>query len=84
MTGEPPFSTPAYQVRPIFSPFVIASTFCRFTGASGTVMITAPFPASDSSEVPTALVAETLAQTETPHSRSNGPAFSVDIGIIHS
>jgi hypothetical protein len=69
MTGEPPLARPAPQINPIWFPFVIASTSSRFIGASGTVIMTAPFPSTDSKELPTALVATTLAQTDELQSR---------------
>jgi len=42
--AEPPFSAPAYQVKPTVVADVTVATFAKLTGASGLVIIFAPLP----------------------------------------
>jgi hypothetical protein len=48
------------------------------------VMIMAPLPELDYDDVPFSLVADTLAQTESPQSKLNGAARSLSTWIEHS
>jgi hypothetical protein len=52
MTGVPPFEAPACQTIPILTDEVTDGLLARATGASGTVTITAPFPAADYADKP--------------------------------
>ena len=82
MIGLPPFETPCYQTNPILYPIVIEASFYKFTGASGFVIKIAPFPGSDTSELPTMFIACMVANTLEPQFRLNGAAISVETGII--
>jgi len=61
MISAPPINSALLQVRPIVD-LVLREVFsARFIGASGVVVITAPFPALDYKEFPYMFVAITLA-----------------------
>ncbi len=65
---------------------MLALSLSRLKGALGTVYIggiTAPEPAEDSAESPTALIAITFALTEVPVVRLNGEARSTVTGMEH-
>ena len=51
-------------------------------GASGFVIITAPFPADETNELPNALVAYILAKMLAPQGRFNGAACRLEIGTV--
>jgi hypothetical protein len=68
---------------PIWSLFVSATLLSRVCGAVGTVKITAPLPATEKSDVPTILVADTLAKMLEPHSKLYGSALSDSIETVH-
>ena len=61
MTGVPPSNVGATQVRPIAVLLVIAALLAKKLGGFGEVVITAPLPEEDAVELPTALVATTVA-----------------------
>ena len=61
---------------------VTAATLKSNTGASGFVIITAPFPGSDSIEEPTTLLATTFAKTLEPQGRVKGGERRVATGIV--
>jgi hypothetical protein len=60
MIGLPPFAE-ASQLNPIYELVVISATFFKSVGGFGVVKIMAPLPTSDSKELPTILIATTLA-----------------------
>ena len=62
-------------------PEVTSGSSLTLSGASGTVKIIAPFPWSDSSEVPYKLVALTFAKILEPHAKLKGADLSVEMGI---
>ena len=69
MIGVPPTNTGASQVIPIAVALVTYELLASWVGASGYVVIlTATFDA-DAAELPTMLVAITVANTLLPHSR---------------
>ena len=59
MTAEPPFESPLLQTSVIS--VALKPKLERETGASGFVMITAPFPGADATELLFALMAYTVA-----------------------
>jgi len=59
MIAEPPFESPLRQLSVISA--ALEPEFERETGASGFVTIKAPLPGADATELPTALVATTVA-----------------------
>jgi hypothetical protein len=65
-----------YQVKPMFVAVVTKAAFAKFTGASGLVIKIAPFPASDVTELPTTLIAVTVAHTGLKGSDRNVAAVS--------
>ena len=82
MTLDPPLLAPRVHESPT-EVAVLAATFSyKNRGASGFVKILAPLPGSDSSELPYAFCAITLAYTCEPHARLNGAAFSTVEGTV--
>jgi hypothetical protein len=67
MTGDPPSAAPSFQISPTYSEAVIDGIFARSVGASGVVRIIAPLPSSEIKELPTTLIATTLAYILEPH-----------------
>lgn len=65
----PPTTVGAFQLIPITVELVIAPLFMRELGGSGLVKITAPYPGIESYELPTTLVASTVAQMPDPQAR---------------
>jgi len=61
MTGEPPTTVGAVQLIAITEALVIAALLISKVGGSGLVKITAPLPEADATELPTILVAITIA-----------------------
>jgi hypothetical protein len=82
MTVAPPSDDPALQVRPRVD-FVLWAVFStRLVGASGEVVMTAPFPSKDSVESPYRLVAITLALILDPQAKSYGDVLKIDTEIM--
>lgn len=61
---------------------MIRGTLIRLIGASGTLRIIAPWPASDMIELPLILIAITLTKTSEPHAKLNGAAFNAKLLIV--
>lgn len=61
MITDPPLLAPAYQTNPSADSVRYCVSSNKFTGASGFVIMIAPFPSSDSTESPLIFVATTLA-----------------------
>jgi len=74
MTGVPPTTVGASHVIAITEAFVTAALLASELGGSGLVNIIAPYPADDEVELPTMLVAATVAHTLDPHGRLYGEA----------
>ena len=65
----PPTTVGAVQVKAITEALVIAELFTSEVGGLGLVVITAPLPPVDATELPTTLVASTVAWTLAPQAR---------------
>ncbi len=65
----PPTTVGAVQVIAITEALVIAALLASELGGSGLVVITAPLPAVDATELPTTFVASTVAYTLAPQAR---------------
>ena len=65
----PPISVGGSQVSATSEALVIAALFFSELGGFGFVVITAPYPASEAFELPTAFVAITVANILSPHAR---------------
>jgi hypothetical protein len=74
MTAVPPTTVGGIQVRAITEALVIAELFASEVGGLGFVVITAPLPPVDATELPTTFVASTFAWTLAPHARLYGEA----------
>jgi hypothetical protein len=70
----PPTTEGGIQVRAITEALVMAELFASEVGGLGLVVITAPLPPVDATELPTTLVASTVAWTLSPHARLYGEA----------
>jgi hypothetical protein len=81
MTAVPPFEPDSTQTIPILVDVVTTGLSATETGASGTVKITAPFPAVEKAEIPYMFEAATLAKTDEPHAFENGELLIVAAGI---
>jgi hypothetical protein len=82
MIALPPFQVPSDQLRPTETAFVIAGKLAKPTGASGTLKITAPLPASERSELPLTFVARTFAKILEPQIKLRGDPFSAVFAIV--
>jgi len=69
MIGEPPTTVGAVQVIATTEALVMAALLDNKVGGSGLVMITAPLPDCDATELPTILVAKIVAWTLDPQTR---------------
>ena len=65
----PPITEGAVQVSAITDELVNAGLFASSLGGFGLVVITAPLPAVDETELPTMLEAITVAKMLAPHSK---------------
>ena len=83
MIAVPPFESPSLHIRLICVPEVYTLLLRRSTGGSGVVKMIAPFPASEVSELPKSLTANTLAYTLAPQGMRYGAAFRVATEIVH-
>jgi len=70
-------------VSPIVVADVYAGLFYRPIGESGIVFMIAPFPCSDSIELPTMFIAVIFAKIPSPQGMLYGAAFKTEIGTIH-
>jgi hypothetical protein len=75
MTGLPPFHVPSVHERPIWYAFVTDGTSAKLIGASGARRISAPLPASETTEVPLIFLAVILAKTLEPQARLKGAPY---------
>ena len=69
MTGEPPTTVGAVQVIATTEALVMAELLASEVGGSGFVIITAPLPDAEATELPTIFVASTVAWTLSPQAR---------------
>lgn len=83
MIVEPPFDDPAAQVKPNYVAVLNPVFSANVIGASGAVMIVAPLPASDTMDVPFALVAVILAKTPSLVDMLYGDDVSTERGTVH-
>jgi hypothetical protein len=70
-------------VSPIWLLEVIAATFESEVGDSGFVKMIAPLPDAETTDVPTILIALTLACIDDPQGKLKGAACNFDIGMEH-
>ncbi len=78
----PPTTVGTVQVKAITEALVMAALLASEVGGLGLVVITAPLPAVDATELPTIFVASTVAWTLAPHARLYGEAWRTEIGTV--
>ena len=78
----PPTTVGAVQVKAITEALVMAALLAKEVGGLGFVVITAPLPAVDVTELPTIFVASTVAWTLDPHARLYGEAWRTEMGTV--
>ena len=80
---DPPLELPALHVRPRFVAVRSDVFSARLIGASELVIIVAPLPVGDASEIPLTFVTTTLASTLVFRLNEYGAAVRVDKGTVH-
>lgn len=79
----PPVNVACTHVSPIWLLEVIDAIFASEVGGPGFVKMIAPFPDAEATDVPTILIALTLAYIDDPQGKLKGVACNVDIGMEH-
>lgn len=74
---------PAVQLKVMDVADLAETVSINETGASAKVIMTAPLPASDTSESPYELKAKTLTKTLVPQGRLNGASRKVETLTVH-
>ena len=84
MTGAPPESVGAVQVKTTCEIEVFVSSFVKLLGQLGALAIVAQLPVVDSKEFPREFYATSLADTEAPGASEKGEDRSILPGIVHA